>query len=126
MLPRIEAKNLKLSSAIEERLEKHYGKMRQFYDRIVDCDVILSSEKRGVSAEFIVKVPHQTLVAKAHSNDKNIFSAIDLAFERLKGQLNKYQSKLVDHHPNGTPSKEELAEPLIEPENESENENETV
>ena len=47
--------------------------------------------------EIIVKVPNQTLVGKAESDDDNLFKSIDDAGDRVGTQLKKYHDKLVEH-----------------------------
>ena len=69
MAIRISAKNSKLSDTSKKHIEKVCEKPRQFYDRIIDCDVVIvRMKKHGNGVEVIVKVPQQTFVGSAGSS----------------------------------------------------------
>ena len=95
MQPRIEGVNCKVSESTRDYIEKHTEKLIQLLDRITACEVILTEDRRGHSVEFIVKVPHQTLVASAQVEGDNLYKAIDAAYRRLEVQLKRHQGKLV-------------------------------
>ena len=76
-------------------IEKACDKLDQYFDRIVDCEVVLDQEKKGHVVEFVVKVPHQTLTASA-LND-NLYKAVDEVQGKIETQLKKYHDKLVAH-----------------------------
>ena len=97
MAVKINARSSKVSDQTKDYVEKACGKLYQFFDRIIDCEVVLDTRKRGTAVEIIVKVPHQTLVGKAESEDDNLFRSIDAAAERVGTQLKKYHDKLVEH-----------------------------
>jgi ribosomal subunit interface protein len=96
MLPRISVRNTKISEQTKEHINKACGKLLQFYDRIVDCEVIVEKRKTDTSVELIVKVPHQTLASS--SCDENLYKALSEAQDRLEAQLKKYHDKTVEHH----------------------------
>ncbi len=98
MQPIITARNAaRISGTTREHIEKACAKLTHFYDRIIECEVVIEKQKLGTGVEFIVKVPQQTLVASAHSGDENLFKAIDEAYERVEVQVKKYHDKLVAH-----------------------------
>jgi len=97
MQPRISVRNAKVSEDTKEHINRVCAKFQHFYDRIVDCEVVVSKEKGklGTTVEFIVKVPHQTLTAS--STGDNLYKALSEAQNRLEGQLKKYHDKQVAH-----------------------------
>jgi putative sigma-54 modulation protein len=98
MQPIISVRNLdRVSDRTKEHIEKNCAKLGHFYDRIIDCEVVIEKKKLGTSVEFIVKVPQQTLVASASTEDENLFKAVDEASERIEVQLKKYRDKQVEH-----------------------------
>ena len=97
MQTRITAKSTKVSDRTKEYIEQACEKLRLFYDRIIDCEVVVEKQKLETSVEFIVKVPQQTLVASASTEDENLFKAVDEAHERIEVQLKKYRYKQVEH-----------------------------
>ena len=97
METRISVRNLKVSDTTKDHIEKVCAKLGQFYDRIIDCEVVLAKHRLGTRVEFVVKVPQQTLVASAYTQGDNLFKAVAEARERLEKQVKKYHDKVVDH-----------------------------
>lgn len=96
MQPRISVRNTKVSDETKEHINKACAKLQHFYDRIVDCEVLVDKQKSGVEVEMIVKVPNQRLAA-SHT-DENLYKALSAAQDRLETQLKKYHDKRVEHH----------------------------
>ena len=95
---RISAKNTKVSDRLQEHIDKACEKLHQFYDGIIDCEVVVEKRKKhGTAVEVLVRVPHQTLVGKAESDDDNLYKSIDEACDRVGTQLKKYHDKQVTH-----------------------------
>ena len=95
---RITAKNTKVSDRTREHIENACARLCKFYDRIIDCEVVV--EKCGhhtTAVEFKVKVPHQTLVATATSEGDNLYRSIDEASEKVEAQVKKHHDKRVEH-----------------------------
>ncbi len=98
MQPIISVRNpAHISERTKEHIEKACAKLGHFYDRIIDCEVVIEKQKLETSVEFKVKVPQQTLVASAATEDENLFKAVDEAYERIEVQLKKYHDKKVEH-----------------------------
>lgn len=95
MQPRISVRKGKVSDDTKDHIEKACVKFDQYFDRIVDCEVIVDQQKQGHEVEFIVKVPHQTLTASV-TND-NLYKAVDEVQGKIATQLKKYHDKLVAH-----------------------------
>jgi len=98
MQPIISVRNMDhLSERTKEHIEKTCAKLGHFYDRIIECEVVVEKQKLGTSVELKVKVPQQTLVASASTEDENLFKAVDDAYDRVEVQLKKYRDRQVDH-----------------------------
>ena len=96
MQPRISVRgNTRITDETKEHINKVCNKLQQFYDHIVDCEVVVDKSKVGISVELVVKVPHQTLAAS--SCDENLYKALSEAEDRLEIQLKKYHGKQVAH-----------------------------
>ena len=78
-----------------EFIDKKVGKLEQFYDRIIDADVILRLEHTGQVQDKIVElkinVPGATFVSKETS--KTFEESIDMASDALKKQLIRHKEK---------------------------------
>ena len=98
MAVRINSRHTKLSDKTKDHIEKACAKLDHFFAGIIDCEVVLKRRKKhGTAVEIIVKVPHQTLVGRAESEDDNLFKSIDDAGDRVGTQLKKYHDKLAEH-----------------------------
>ena len=98
MAVRIDAKSTRLSESTKEHIEGVCAKFNQFFDRIVDTEVILDTQqkhKHGTAVEIIVRVPNQRIVGKGETSDSNLFKAVDDAAHRVESHLKKYHDKLV-------------------------------
>lgn len=98
MAVRIDAKSTRLSESTKEHIEGVCAKFDQFFDRIVDTEVILDTQEKhrhATTVEIIVKVPNQRIVGKGETSDNNLFKAVDDAAHRVESQLKKYHDKLV-------------------------------
>lgn len=99
---RIDAKSVKLSEGTKEHIDRVCAKFGQFYDRIIDTEVVVDTQKKhkhGNCVEIIVKVPDQRLVGTGQTDDPNLYKAIDEAAQHVERQLKKYHDKKVDHRP---------------------------
>jgi putative sigma-54 modulation protein len=95
MQPRISVRKGDVSNDTKEHIGKACDKFDQYFDRIVDCEVVVGQNKQGHEVEFVVKVPHQTLTAS--STDDNLYKAVDEVQGKIATQLKKYHDKLVAH-----------------------------
>ena len=76
-------------------IEKKLGKLNQFFDRIIDADVILKLENSGQVkdkiAEVKITLPGSVLYVK--ESNKSFEASIDSATSTLKRQLIKYKER---------------------------------
>jgi len=82
--------------AIEKvsRVNKHFGNKNEI-------SIVLSSEKHRYTAEIILKAKRITVNAKEETDD--MYSAIDLAVDKLNRQMKKHKEKLTQHKVNSAP-----------------------
>lgn len=90
------AKHLKVTPAINGYLHEKMEKAQKYFDHIVWGQAFLSVEKRAHNAEFIIHAPRQTFRALATAAD--LYSAIDLASDKIDAQLKKFKERLKDRH----------------------------
>lgn len=103
------AKQLKVTPAINGYVHEKMEKAQKYFDHIVWGQAFLSVEKRAHNAEFVIHAPRQTFRALATAAD--LYSAIDLASDKIDAQLKKYKERLKDRH---KPSKAETAPVAVE------------
>lgn len=90
------AKHIKVTPAIRAYVEQKLEKAQKYFDHIVWGSAFLSVEKRAHQAEFVVHAARQTFRAQAVAAD--LYSAVDLASDKIDGQLKKYKERLKDRH----------------------------
>ena len=90
------AKHLKVTPAINDYVHEKMEKAQKYFDHIVWGQAFLSVEKRAHNAEFVIHAPRQTFRALATAAD--LYSAIDLASDKVDAQLKKYKERLKDRH----------------------------
>lgn len=95
---RILGKNLELTKAIKDYVEKNVAKLEKIFDNIIEANVEVGKtthhHKKGkiFRAEINLKVPRTLLRAEEEAED--LYQAIDLVKEEIERQLRKYKTRL--------------------------------
>lgn len=90
------AKHLKLTDPIRAYVREKMEKAQKYFDHIVWGQAFLFIEKRAHNAEMVVHAPGQTFRAMATAAD--LYSAVDLASDKIDAQLKKYKERLKNRH----------------------------
>ncbi len=53
MLPRIRVRYEKVSTETKDRIVRSCGKLEKYCNKIVDCEVIIDKEKRGIEQDLL-------------------------------------------------------------------------
>ncbi|HLK12856.1 MAG TPA: ribosome-associated translation inhibitor RaiA [Candidatus Binatia bacterium] len=80
-----------LRAYAEEKLER----VKKYLRRPVDAHVILGVTKERHTAEITLQADHVTMFAKEETHD--LYSAIDLAVDKLEHQAQKLKARRRDH-----------------------------
>ena len=97
----ITAKQLKVTPALRDYVQQKMGKAQKYFDHIVWGQAFLFVEKRAHKAEMIVHAPGQTFRSLATAAD--LYSAIDLASDKIDAQLKKHKERVkVRHKPKAS------------------------
>lgn len=90
------AKQIKITPAIRQYVEEKLERSQKYFDAIIWGQVFLTVEKRSHNAEFVIHAPGQTFRAMAAASD--LYSAVDLASDKIGVQLKKFKEKLKNKH----------------------------
>jgi putative sigma-54 modulation protein len=90
------AKQLKITPALRDYVQQKMDKAQKYFDHIVWGQAFLFVEKRAHKAEMIVHAPGQTFRALATAAD--LYSAIDLASDKIDAQLKKHKERVKTRH----------------------------
>lgn len=106
------AKQLKITPALRDYVSQKMGKAQKYFDHIVWGQAFLFVEKRAHKAEMIVHAPGQTFRALATAAD--LYSAIDLASDKIDAQLKKHKERLKTRHkPKASETMSEAVPPTV-------------
>ncbi len=93
----ISGKNIQLSDSLKEYVEEKIGKIKKYFDSILEVDVTLSVTKSSVPekskcAEVILFSNGITMHAKESHSD--MYAAIDLVSDKIERQVKKHKEKI--------------------------------
>jgi len=91
---KIVARNLDLTDALKDYINKRLTGLERYSNNIIDSEFILQEIRGRYQGEVIVKVKGQTLTAKSQRKDP--YEVIDELKDKIKTQLKKYEEKLSD------------------------------
>ena len=86
------AKNTELTDAIKNYVEKKIGRLERKIDNVISAEVVLSVEKYRHIASVRLNVSGEVL--KAEEASKDMYSSIDLVYEVLEKQIEKFKDKM--------------------------------
>ena len=87
-------KNIKITEGISGAVEKKLSKMDKYFliNENVECRVVCSVNGKEQKVEVTVFLPQFPLRAEVSNPD--LYAAIDLAIDKLKGQMRKIKTKM--------------------------------
>lgn len=85
-----------VSPALREYAHGKLERVERHFERAIDINVILTTDKLVHRAEATMVSPQKTLHAFGESND--MYAAIDALADKLDRQVRKHKEKLTDHH----------------------------
>jgi putative sigma-54 modulation protein len=88
-------RHMEATPALREHAEKRVRRVAKYVHRPVDAHVILSVVKRRHIAEVVLNADRATMTAKEETGD--LYSAIDLAGDKLEQRARKHTDKLKSH-----------------------------
>ena len=91
-------KNLDIGDALRRHVEARLGDdVGKYFDAAVRAQVVIEKLKNGFRTECSL---HLTtgMTLQSHAEAPEAFTSVDVAADRLKTQLQRYKSRLRDHH----------------------------
>ena len=87
----ITSRHIDLTESMKDAVDHALEHSERIHDKIIDADVILSSEHHNFIAEAVVHIPGQTVFVKSEKD--NMYSAITTMGEKLVHALQKVIGK---------------------------------
>lgn len=91
---RITARHFDLTEDLKGFAERQIGKLRRYFNHIIDSHLILDMEKSRMTAELKVKVYGTVLSSKYRSFD--MYDSVEKVIDKTEAQIKKYKAKLTD------------------------------
>jgi putative sigma-54 modulation protein len=117
----IRGKNLEVTEALHNYVEKHTGKIQRYFDKPIKMNVLLRISNKTNTCEVTVFVDGVILRGVEKSDD--MYKSIDLVFDKVERQIHKYKTRLAKRFKSRKVLNEEFInapEPKEEPESEFE------
>jgi putative sigma-54 modulation protein len=94
MSPRITCRQIEIDNSIRERITGKANKLRRFFDRIQDVDVILTQQRVQQVVEVVLHC--DGLRVRAQEANEDLLTALDRVFEKVERQIKRYRKRLID------------------------------
>lgn len=92
----ISGHHIEVTPALREYVDAKLDPVIRHFDKVTGVSVVLSVEKLKQKAEVTVHVPGKDMHVEEAGDD--LYAAIDVMFDKLDRQVQKYKQKLQDHH----------------------------
>ena len=89
----VRGKNLDVTPALKEYVEKKVKKVTKYFDKTGDITVILKVEKGRHQVE--VTVPVNGMLLRGEESTPDMYASIDQVMDKIEKQIEKYKTKLA-------------------------------
>ena len=93
------AKNIELTQALKDIVQKKISKLEKYFDVEVDAKATLSVQKNIQKIE--VTIPFNGVILRCEESTDDMYKSIDLVEDKLERQIRKQKTKLSRKH-NGS------------------------
>lgn len=91
MQVKIQGRQIELTDALKEHVNKKLEKLKKYTDNIISASVVLAVQKYRHSAEISVHVNDQVMIGKSETDD--LYVSVDQCVEKLETQLKKRKAR---------------------------------
>ena len=106
-------RHMEATDALRDHAEKRVLRVAKYVHRPIDAHVILSVVKRRHIAEVVLNADRTTMTAKEETGD--LYSAIDLASDKLEHRARKHTEKITSHKVSPRSRRAQIAAPEVVP-----------
>lgn len=89
----VRGKNIVVTPALKEYVEKKITKITRQFKTVGDISAVLKVEKGNHIVE--ITVPASGILIRAQESTKDMYSSIDLVVEKIERQVHKYKTRLA-------------------------------
>ena len=88
----VSAKNMELTSALKNVVEKKISKLEKYFDPNIEAHATLSVEKNRQTIE--VTIPFNGIILRGEEVNDDMYTSIDLVIDKIERQIRKQKTKL--------------------------------
>ncbi len=96
----VRGKNIEITPALREYVEKRVGKITKYFDALGDISAVLKVEKGHHIVE--VTVPINGMLLRGEESTNDMYTSIDLVVDKIEKQIEKYKTKISRKLRTGT------------------------
>ena len=93
MMVQVRGRNMEVTAALKEYVEKRLGKLEKFLDNLGEAQVTLAVEKETHRIE--VTIPINGMILRGEESTGDMYTSIDQVVEKLEKQIEKYKGRLL-------------------------------
>ena len=94
------AKNIELTPALKESVEKKISKLSRYFESDVEARATLSVQKNRQIVE--VTIPFNGVILRGEESTDDMYKSIDLVEDKLERQIRKQKTKLSRKNSGGS------------------------
>lgn len=108
MNTKITGKNIEITGAMREYIEKRLERLEKFASPNTEVNVVCSVEREEQIIEIQVSTGKDFL--RVEERNADLYASVDLALDKAERQLRKEKEKRIEKNQGGAPKGEELKE----------------
>lgn len=91
MIVTVSSRHMDVTAPLKAYAEQKASKLKKYFDRIQEIEVVFDSSKGGISVEMIVNAEHTRQFVATHDGDA--YASIDGCVDKLERQLHEHKDK---------------------------------
>ncbi|MTI80544.1 MAG: ribosome-associated translation inhibitor RaiA [Firmicutes bacterium] len=107
----VRGKNIELTPALKDYVEKRINKLEKFSDDLGDAQVTLLVERDDQKVEVTIPVKNGWIL-RGEEATGDMYTSVDLVVEKLEKQVDKYKGKLFEKRQRSGNGKAAALEPV--------------
>ncbi len=88
----VRGKQVEVTNALRQHVEKRVGKLERYLDKLDEAQVTLSVERDRHKVE--VTIPVDGIILRGEEVSGDMYGSVDMVIEKLERQIQKYKTKL--------------------------------
>lgn len=108
----VQGKNIDVTPSLKEYAEEKVGRITRYFEHVQEAQVVLSVQRRdniGKAQVVEVTVWGDGIVLRGVDASEDMYASIDGVFEKLRKQIEKFRSKLIERRRTTESRKKDLA-----------------